>query len=357
MSTENKYKDELIATARQISTKGKGILAADESTGTIGKRFKNIDVENTEPNRRAYRELLFTTGKELAEYISGVIMYEETLNQKTKDGKPFPEVLKELGIVTGIKTDKGVVELPGTNGETDTQGITDLGKRSAEYYSKGARFAKWRNVLKIGNGCPSALAVSQCANTLARYAAISQANGLVPIVEPEILMDGDHTIQEGAAVAERVLAAVFKALNDHHVLLEGCLLKPNMVTAGQDCKGEKPKPADVGMYTVRTLLRTVPAALPGVLFLSGGQSEAEATRNLNAINRAPRSNTWHLSFSYGRALQASCLDAWRGKEENVAAAQKALLERAKANSLAQKGEYTGDGDSADKSLYERDYVY
>lgn len=267
-------------------------------------------------------------------------------------------MLNENGIVPGIKTDKGVVAIPGLDGETDTQGLTDLHVRSAKYYEQGARFAKWRNVLTIdpAKGKPSALAVAQCAQTLARYAALSQANGLVPIVEPEILMDGSHSIEVCAQVTERVLAAVFKALNDHNVLLEGALLKPNMVSAGADC-ADKGKPADVGMYTVRTLLRTVPPALPGVMFLSGGQSEAEATRNLNAINRMPGAKTWSLSFSYGRALQASTLKAWQGKKENVKAAQKALLERAKQNSLAQLGKYTGDGDDADASLYERDYKY
>lgn len=230
--------------------------------------------------------------------------------------------------------------------------------RSAKYYEAGARFAKWRNVLSIdpANGIPSELAVSLCANTLARYAAISQANGLVPIVEPEILMDGAHGIEVCAAVTERVLAAVFKALADHHVLLEGCLLKPNMVLPGAS-HAKKATPGEVGMYTVRTLLRTVPAALPGVVFLSGGQSEAEATRNLNGINKTARSGTWHLTFSYGRALQSSCLKAWQGKPENVKAAQAAFLERAKANSLAQKGEYTGDGDDADESLYVANYTY
>lgn len=364
-------------------------MAADESTGTIGKRFDAIKLENSEENRRAYRELLFTSGPgeiaagrqkekkknriffvdllpfggtggaELSQYISGVIMYEETLYQKSHDGKLFPALLKELGIVTGIKTDKGTVEIAGTNGETNTQGLTDLHVRSKKYYDAGARFAKWRNVVKIdvATGCPSELAVQDCAYTLARYASISQANGLVPIVEPEILMDGAHSIAHCAAVTERVLAAVFKALSDHHVLLEGCLLKPNMVTSGAD-SGAKDTPADVGMFTVRSLTRTVPPALPGVMFLSGGQGEAEASRNLNAINRQPKAKTWHLSFSYGRALQASTIATWKGKKEHVAEAQKVFLARAKANSLAQKGQYTGEGDEKnDTTLYERAYVY
>jgi len=350
----NPFTAELVATARAICTKGKGILAADESTGTIGKRFEAIKVENTEANRRAYRELLFTSGPEISNYISGVIMYEETLTQKTEDGRLFPELLKSLGIVTGIKTDKGTVDIGGTKGETATQGLDDLHKRSKGYYEKGARFAKWRNVLKIGHGMPSELAIQDCAHTLARYASISQLNGLVPIVEPEILMDGDHSIEVCAAVSERVLCAVFKALNDHHVLIEGCLLKPNMVCAGVDNK-EQSGAADVGMYTVRTLLRSVPAALPGVVFLSGGQSEVEASRNLNAINLQPRANTWHLTFSYGRALQASCLDAWKGEKANLKAAQAAFLKRAKMNSLAQTGQYIDEEDS--KKLYVRDYKY
>jgi len=359
MSASGSFKEELIATARAICTEGKGILAADESTGTIGKRFDAIKLENNEENRRAYRELLFTSGPEMAQYISGVIMYEETLYQKTADGKPFPVMLKELGIVTGIKTDKGTVEIAGTVGETNTQGLTDLHVRSKKYYEAGARFAKWRNVIKIdvAAGCPSELAVQDCAYTLARYASISQSNGLVPIVEPEILMDGAHSIEVCAAVTERVLAAVFKALSDHHVLLEGCLLKPNMVTSGVD-SGHKDTPADVGMFTVRSLARTVPPALPGVMFLSGGQGEAEASRNLNAVNRAPKAKTWHLSFSYGRALQASTISAWKGKKEHIAEAQKVFIARAKANSLAQKGQYSGEGDEkADSTLYERAYVY
>ncbi|KAJ6724087.1 FRUCTOSE-BISPHOSPHATE ALDOLASE 5 CYTOSOLIC-RELATED [Salix viminalis] len=255
-----KYADELIKTARYIAKPGKGILAADESTGTIGKRFSSINVENIESNRQALRELLFTYGKALP-YLSGVILFEETLYQKTSDGKPFVEVLQENNVIPGIKVDKGVVELAGTDGETTTQGFDSLGARCQQYYKAGARFAKWRAVLKIGPAEPSELSIQQNAQGLARYAIICQENGLVPIVEPEILTDGVHDIQKCAAVTETVLAAVYKALNDHHVLLEGTLLKPNMVTPGSD--SPKVTPEVIAEFTVTALRRTVPPAVPG----------------------------------------------------------------------------------------------
>jgi len=349
---------ELAATAKAIATEGKGILAADESTGTINKRFSSIGVENTEANRAAYRELLFKS-KGCGHYISGAILFEETLYQKTASGVNMTELLSQEGIIPGIKVDKGVVVIPFTDGEQSTQGLDGLGKRCADYYKAGARFAKWRAVLSIdvAKGKPTALAIGETAHTLARYAAVCQENRLVPIVEPEILSDGNHTIQQCAEITERVLAACFKALNEHHVLLEGALLKPNMVTAGVDCSTQ-PTNEDVAFYTVRTLRRTVPPALPGIMFLSGGQSEEEASRNLNAMNRL-RPHPWQLSFSYGRALQASCLQKWVGKPENVEAAQKVFLERAKANSEAQLGKYGGGagGTSAAASLFEKKYVY
>ncbi|KAL0928881.1 hypothetical protein M5K25_000809 [Dendrobium thyrsiflorum] len=352
-----KYKDELIANAAYIGTPGKGILAADESTGTIGKRLASINVENVETNRRALRELLFCTPGAL-QYLSGVILFEETLYQKTADGKPFVEVLKAGGVLPGIKVDKGTVELAGTNAETTTQGLDDLGKRCAKYYEAGARFAKWRAVLKISPNEPSQLAINENANGLARYAIICQENGLVPIVEPEILVDGPHDIDRCAEVSERVLAACYKALNDHHVLLEGTLLKPNMVTPGSD--SAKVAPEVIAEYTVRTLLRTVPAAVPAIVFLSGGQSEEQATLNLNAMNKLKGKKPWSLSFSFGRALQQSTLKAWAGKEENVKKAQDAFLSRCKANSEATLGKYGGDaalGDGASESLHVKDYKY
>jgi fructose-bisphosphate aldolase class I len=350
-----KYAEELQATAKYIATPGKGILAADESTGTIGKRLSSIKVENVEANRQALRELLFTTPG-VGEFLSGVILFEETLYQKTADGKPFVDVMKENGIIPGIKVDKGTINLWGTNGETTTQGFDDLHKRCAAYYDAGARFAKWRAVLKIGELEPTELAIQQNAQGLARYAIICQENGLVPIVEPEILVDGSHSIDKCAEVTEKVLAACYKALNDQHVLLEGTLLKPNMVTPGSDA--EKVAPEVVAKYTVRTLQRTVPPAVPGIVFLSGGQSEEEATQNLNAMNALKTIKPWALSFSFGRALQATVLKTWGGKKENVKAAQDALHIRAKANSEATLGTYGGNASGeGTESLHVKNYVY
>ncbi|KAK8563433.1 hypothetical protein V6N13_007620 [Hibiscus sabdariffa] len=353
----SKYADELAKNAAYIGTPGKGILAADESTGTIGKRLSSINVENIEENRRALRELLFTAPGAL-QYLSGVILFEETLYQKTASGKPFVDVLKEGGVLPGIKVDKGTVELNGTNGETFTQGLDGLAQRCQKYYDAGARFAKWRAVLKIGPNEPSELAIQENANGLAMYAAICQQCGLVPIVEPEILVDGPHDIKKCAEVTERVLAACYKSLNDHHVMLEGTLLKPNMVTPGSD--SPKVAPEVIAEYTVRALQRTVPAAVPAIVFLSGGQSEEEATLNLNAMNKLQTKKPWSLSFSFGRALQQSTLKAWAGKEENLKKAQDALLVRCKANSEATLGTYKGDanlGEGAAESLHVKDYKY
>jgi fructose-bisphosphate aldolase class I len=356
-----KYDAELAATANFIATPGKGILAADESTGTIGQRFSKINIENNEDHRREYRDLLLNTDHaEASKYISGVILFDETFNQKDLNGTPFPEVLKKANIVTGIKVDKGTVNLPYTNSETATQGLDDLGARCKKYYEGGARFAKWRAVLKIdvATGCPTEQAVQENAHGLARYAAICQENGLVPIVEPEVLMDGEHTIEVSAAVTERVLAAVFKALNDHHVLLEGILLKPNMVLAGTS-SAKPATPEEVAKYTVRTLQRTVPAAVPGIVFLSGGQSELDATANLHAINTHEGRKPWTLSFSYGRALQSSVLKTWLGDKANVEAARKVYLHRARCNGLAVLGKYPGEekAGSAAESLYVKNYTY
>jgi fructose-bisphosphate aldolase class I len=353
-----KFKDELIATAKKIATPGKGILAADESTGTIGNRFKGIGVENNLANRSEYRRLLFTT-KGLSEHISGCILFEETLFAKGDDGKPLADHLKEQGIVIGIKVDKGTKTLPGSDGELYTQGLTDLDQRCQKYYQAGARFSKWRAVVSIGRSTPSPYAIQETAWSLARYAAICQENGLVPIVEPEILMDGSHSIEVCAYWTEKVVAACYTALIAQNVLLEGTLLKPNMVVPGADCK-QQASPDKIAAFTVRSLQRSVPPAVPGITFLSGGQSEEEATVNLNAMNAlnlGPR--PWSLSFSYGRALQQSCLKAWKGKKENVAAAQKVLFERARANGLAQRGKYTGEAASSDssQSLYQKSYTY
>ncbi|XP_022716666.1 fructose-bisphosphate aldolase, cytoplasmic isozyme 1 [Durio zibethinus] len=351
-----KYAEELIKNAKFIATPGKGILAADESTGTIGKRLASINVENIESNRQALRELLFTSPKALP-FLSGVILFEETLYQKTFDGKPFVEVLQENNVIPGIKVDKGTVEIAGTNGETTTQGFDSLGARCQQYYKAGARFAKWRAVLKIGANEPSELSIQQNAQGLARYAIICQENGLVPIVEPEVLTDGPHDIKKCAAVTETVLAAVYKALNDHHVLLEGTLLKPNMVIPGSD--SPKVSPQVIAEYTVAALRRTVPPAVPGIVFLSGGQSEEEATLNLDAMNKLDVLKPWTLSFSFGRALQQSTLKTWAGKKENVAKAQEAFLSRCKANSDATLGKYTGGsaGGLASESLFVKDYKY
>lgn len=340
-------------------------------------QLSSIGVANTEENRKALRSMLFTAPG-IADSISGVILFEETLFQTATDGRPFVEILNAAGILPGIKVDKGVVTLPGTDDETTTQGLDDLGARCAKYYAAGARFAKWRAVLKISETAPSPLAVRENAHGLARYAQICQQHGLVPIVEPEILTDGAHSIDRCAAATEAVLAAVYRALSDHHVLLEGTLLKPNMVTPGAEA--EPASPGDVALATVRALSRTVPAAVPGVVFLSGGQSEEDASVNLSAMNAAamkgaaaapgdPASSfpkkPWNLSFSYGRALQASALRAWGGKEENVAAGAAAFLARAAANSAATVGEYKGSaggkgggaGGAAGESLHVSGYKY
>jgi len=317
-------------------------------------------VENVEENRQKYRQLLYKT-EGLGEYISGAIMFEETLYQNAEDGTPFVEVLKGQGIIPGIKVDKGVQPLFGTDGETVTQGITDLGKRCAKYYAAGARFAKWRAVLHIkdsSGATPSQLSIDQNASTLARYAAICQANGLVPIVEPEVLMDGEHTIETAAVVTEKVLAAVYKALSDHHVMLEGTLLKPNMVRSGQ-ASANQASMAEVALATVRVLQHTVPVAVPGITFLSGGMSEEEASLALNEMNKLDTCKPWSLTFSYGRALQQSCLQAWMGADENIPKAQEVLLARARACSEAQRGIYQGGagGDAANASTFVANYSY
>jgi len=350
--------DELRKIANAIVAPGKGILAADESTGTMGKRLAQIGVENNEENRRQYRQLLFTAGKELSEHVSGVILFHETFYQKSDDGTPLVKLLQDNGIIPGIKVDKGVVPLGGTDNECTTQGLDGLAERCAQYKKDGAGFCKWRCVLKIQSHTPSYLAMIENANVLARYATICQQNGLVPIVEPEVLPDGDHDLETAQRVTEEVLAFQYKALADHHVFLEGTLLKPNMVTAGHSC-AKKYAPQDVARATVTALQRTVPAAVPGITFLSGGQSEEDATINLDAINRFPGRKPWSLSFSYGRALQASVLAGWKGEKANVKTGQDELLKRAKANGQAAMGQYAGGIASAagGASLFVADHAY
>jgi fructose-bisphosphate aldolase, class I len=328
---------ELARIAQALVAPGKGILAADESTGTIEKRFKSINLANTEESRRAYRELLFTA-RGAGQYISGVILYDETLRQKAKDGTPFPTVLQKEGTVAGIKVDTGAKALAGCPGEKVTEGLDGLRERLAEYHQLGARFAKWRAVITIGPGIPSTCCLDANAHALARYAALSQEAGLVPIVEPEVLMDGDHTIERCEEVTEATQQRVFTELRAQRVVLEHMLLKPNMVVSGKDCR-QQADVEQVALATVRCLRRSVPAAVPGVVFLSGGQSPEEATVHLNAMN-ALGNHPWPLSFSYGRALQDAALKAWRGETANVASAQKAYLHRAKCVSAARYGKYT-----------------
>ncbi|XP_012693155.2 aldolase a, fructose-bisphosphate, b [Clupea harengus] len=351
-------KKELSDIAHKIVAPGKGILAADESTGSVAKRFQSINTENTEENRRLYRQLLFTADKEVDNCIGGVILFHETLYQKADSGKTFAQVIKERGWVVGIKVDKGVVPLAGTNGETTTQGLDGLYERMAQYKKDGCDFAKWRCVLKITPTTPSSLAIKENANVLARYASICQMHGIVPIVEPEILPDGDHDLKKTQYVTEKVLAAMYKALSDHHVYLEGTLLKPNMVTAGHSCS-HKYTNQEIAMSTVTALRRTVPPAVPGITFLSGGQSEEEASINLNAMNMCPLKRPWAITFSYGRALQASALKAWSGKKENSKACQDEFIKRAHANSKASTGKYVsaGAGAATDESLFVANHAY
>jgi fructose-bisphosphate aldolase class I len=331
----------LQSTAQAMVAPGKGILAADESTGTIEKRFTGIKVECTEENRRAYRDLLFTT-RGLGDFVSGVILYDETLRQKSADGMPFADLLARNGILPGIKVDTGAKDLALCPGETVTEGLDGLAKRCAEYVKLGARFAKWRAVITIGDGLPSTTCIAANAHALARYAAICQAAGLVPIVEPEVLMDGGHSIERCEEVTEWTLNAVYTALYMNRVVLEGTVLKPSMVIAGKAC-ARQAGVEEVAERTVRVLRRCVPAAVAGVVFLSGGQSDELATAHLNAMNAQHKGQLpWPLSFSYGRALQQPALKAWRGQSGNIAAAQRALHHRARMNGLASLGRYQAD---------------
>ncbi|MCO4847177.1 MAG: fructose-bisphosphate aldolase class I [Yoonia sp.] len=329
--------DELQATVEQIAQSGKGILAADESLPTIAKRFAQIKVESTAQNRRAYRALLFTAPA-LENYISAVIAFEETLGQKTDDGVPLTDALVQRGIVLGVKVDKGTGPLALSRGDHITFGLDGLAERLQRFKSQGARFAKWREVYQISDRYPSFVGISANAETLARYAAVCQAHGIVPIVEPEVLIDGDHSLARCADVTQAVQTAVFQALHRHHVALEHVILKPNMVMQGKD-HTVKASADEIARATLRVFRRTVPAAIPSINFLSGGMSPAEATANLNAINASHPTSPWLLSFSFGRALQQPVLQAWQGKDRTGGSAQQALLKRARLNAAAQAGAY------------------
>src|SRR5271155_1807960 len=318
-------------------TPGKGLLAADESSGTIKKRFDAINVESTEDNRRDYREMLFRSQEAMSQYISGVILYDETIWQTARDGTPLVKLIEQAGSIPRIKVEEGTQALPNCPGELVTVGLDKLAERLKKYYERGARFAKWRAVIDIGSGIPSMTAISVNAHALARYAALCQAAQIVPIVEPEVLMDGDHDIDRCYEVTTRVLNKTFQELRIQRVALEGMILKPNMVVSGK----KNPKQASVGEVaekTIRLLKSCVPAAVPGIAFLSGGQSDEEATAHLNAMNRIG-GLPWRLTFSYGRALQAAPQRAWSGKADNIAGGQRAFTHRAHMNALASKGEW------------------
>jgi fructose-bisphosphate aldolase class I len=330
--------DELQATIAELVKPGKGILAADESGPTITKRFKALGIESTEESRRAYRSLLSTTPG-IEEFVAGVILFEETLAQNADDGTPIVAALSRRGILPGIKVDKGTVPLPGAQSDLITQGLDGLGERLKGYKEKGARFAKWREVYGITERNPTPLGIEANAEVLARYAAICQDQGVVPIVEPEVLIDGDHTLERCFEVSDAVLHAVFHALHRHRVVLEHMVLKPSMVISGKE-RVPKTNPEDVARATLAVLRRNVPAAVPTINFLSGGQSSVDATANLNAMNVMAPDAPWILSFSYARALQDDAMRTWGGRAENVRAAQTAFYRRAKMNSLARHGKWS-----------------
>ncbi|MGI8955759.1 MAG: class I fructose-bisphosphate aldolase [Chthoniobacterales bacterium] len=326
----------LESTAQELLAEGKGLLAADESFPTIGKRFEALDIPSTEENREAYREMLFTT-RGLSDFISGVILFDETLRQRTKDSVPLPELLADQGILSGIKVDKGAIALPNFPGEKFTQGLDGLRERLGEYHQLGARFTKWRAVIAIGDG-PTSSCIEANAHSLALFAALSQEAGLVPIVEPEVLMDGKHTIERCEEVTRATLEFVFYELDNQRVALEGMLLKTGMILSGKDA-ARKADVEEVAEATIRCLRRAVPATVPGIVFLSGGQSDVAATERLNAICRVT-GPPWTLSFSFGRALQDAALKTWHGSAANAVSAQAALHHRARCNSLAVQGEYS-----------------
>lgn len=335
----------LETTAQALVAPRKGILAADESHGTIGRRFEVHGISNSEENRRRYRQMLFVT-KGIAEFISGVILFDETIRQSADDGRLFVEVLAEAGIIAGIKVDHGAKPLAGAPGERVTEGLDGLRERLAEYKERGAQFAKWRAVIAIdGNSLPTHQGLEANVHALARYAALCQAEGLVPIVEPEVLMDGDHSIQRCLEVTETTLARLFEALRGQRVVLEHVLLKPNMVVPGARST-QQASVAAVAEATVRCLRRVVPAAVPGIVFLSGGQDAQVATAHLNAMNAMALAHPWPLSFSFARALQSPALEAWRGESRNVPAGQRAFYHRARCNSAAREGRYTAELEQA-----------
>ncbi len=330
----------LESTAKDLVVEGKGILAADESFGTIGKRFEAEGIEANEKNRRAYRELLFTT-PDIGEYLSGVILFDETIRQKASDGRPLPQVLEDQGIIPGIKVDRSTVDLPLSPGEKYTQGLDGLGERLEEYREMGARFTKWRAVITIGDGIPTRACIESNARALALYAAFCQEAGLVPIVEPEVLIDGDHSIERCDEVTEWTLRATFDALREHNVHLKGMLLKPNMIISGKNAEHQSSF-EEVARYTAENLLRCVPAAVPGIVFLSGGQTDVQASANLNAMNQLYPNRPWELSFSYARALQEGPMKTWGGDAGNVEEAQRIFRHRARMNSAARSGSYSED---------------
>ena len=330
--------------AQAMVTPGKGILAADESSGTIKKRFDQINLESTEDARRDYREMLFRTQDAMRECISGVILYDETLRQNAKDGTPLVDVIKTAGAIPGIKVDAGAKDLANAPGEKITEGLDGLRDRFADYYKLGARFAKWRAVINIGKDIPSRYGITTNAHALARYAALAQEANIVPIVEPEVIMDGGHTIDRCMEVTEATLKALYAAMYEQRVNLEGSILKPNMVLSGSTCATQA-SVAEVAEKTIACFKRTVPAAVPGIVFLSGGQSDEAATAHLNAMNEIG-GVPWKLSFSYGRALQHAPLTTWGGKPENIAAAQAAFLHRARMNGLATLGRWKPDLEKA-----------
>jgi fructose-bisphosphate aldolase class I len=329
---------QLERTAKELVSDEKGILAADESFGTIGKRFEAVGIESNEESRRAYREMLFTT-PDIGEYLSGVILFDETIRQKTSDGTLLPEVLKQQGIIPGIKVDKSTVNMPLSSDEKYTQGLDGLGERLEEYKEFGARFTKWRAVITIGEGIPTYACIEANARALALYAAFCQEADLVPIVEPEVLIDGDHTIEECDRVTEWTLRTTFSALREHNVHLKGMLLKPNMVISGKDAPRQA-SVEEVARYTVECLLKCVPAAVPGIVFLSGGQSDLQASAHLNAMNAMYDDLPWELSFSYARALQGEPMEVWGGDTSNVEEAQRIFRHRARMNSAARSGSYS-----------------
>jgi fructose-bisphosphate aldolase, class I len=329
---------ELEKTARELVAPGKGILAADESFGTIGKRFEAVGIESSEESRRQYREMLFTT-EGIGEFLSGVILFDETIRQEASDGRPLAQVLRDNGVIPGIKVDKSTVSLPLSPNEKFTQGLDGLADRLAEYKELGARFTKWRAVITIGEGIPTKSCIDANAEALALYAAFAQEHDLVPIVEPEVLIDGDHSIEQCYDATEWMLHTTFDELHDHGVEFSGMLLKPNMVISGKDAP-EQAGVEEVAQATVECLLRTVPAAVPGIVFLSGGQTDLQATQHLNAMNSMYEGLPWELSFSYARALQGQPMEIWGGNVDKVEAAQRAFYHRAKMNSAARSGSYS-----------------